>query len=62
MSAFVEAIGFGLVTASILAISGVGFTMQFGVTSVFNLAYASIMGLAAFVAYDRLAAVTRDGE
>jgi branched-subunit amino acid ABC-type transport system permease component len=52
MSAFVESIGFGLVTASILAISGVGFTMQFGVTSVFNLAYASIMGLAAFVAYD----------
>jgi branched-subunit amino acid ABC-type transport system permease component len=52
MSAFVESIGFGLVTASILAISGVGFTMQFGVTSVFNLAYASIMGVAAFVAYE----------
>jgi branched-subunit amino acid ABC-type transport system permease component len=44
------AIGFGLVTASILALSAVGFTMQFGVTNILNLAYAEIMGAAGFIA------------
>jgi len=45
------AIGFGLVTASILAVAGVGFTLQFGVTNILNLAYGEIMTAAAFVAY-----------
>jgi branched-subunit amino acid ABC-type transport system permease component len=43
-------IGFGLVTASILALAAVGFTIQFGVTNVLNLAYGEIMGAAGFVA------------
>src|ERR1700722_2052705 len=43
--------GFGIVTASILAVAGVGFTLQFGVTNVLNLAYGDIMTAAAFIAY-----------
>jgi len=51
MSQVLAALGFGLVTASILALSSVGFTVQFGVTNVFNLAYGHVMTAAAFVAY-----------
>ena len=51
MSTIVPAIGFGLVTASILAVAGVGFTLQFGVTNILNLAYGEVMTAAAFVAY-----------
>ena len=51
MSLFVASVGFGLVTASVLAISAVGFTLQFGVTDVLNLAYGAVMILGAFLAY-----------
>ena len=51
MSTLVPAIGFGIVTASILAVAGVGFTLQFGVSNILNLAYGDIMTAAAFVAY-----------
>lgn len=51
MSQIVLSLGFGLVTASILAIGAVGFTLQFGVTNLFNLAYGETMTVAAFVAY-----------
>lgn len=51
MDLFVAALGFGLVTASILAIAAVGFTMQFGITNILNLAYGDLMTAAAFVAY-----------
>jgi branched-chain amino acid transport system permease protein/neutral amino acid transport system permease protein len=44
------AFGFGLVTASILALAAVGFTMQFGVTNILNLAYGEVMGASGFVA------------
>src|ERR1035437_1602026 len=43
--------GFGLITAAVLAIATVGFTMQFAVTNVLNLPYGSIMINSAFVAY-----------
>jgi branched-chain amino acid transport system permease protein/neutral amino acid transport system permease protein len=43
--------GFGLMTAAVLAIATVGFTMQFAVTNVLNLAYGSVMINSAFVAY-----------
>jgi branched-subunit amino acid ABC-type transport system permease component len=45
------AIGFGLVSTSILAIAAVGFTLQFGVTNVLNLAYGDLMTAFAFSAY-----------
>jgi branched-chain amino acid transport system permease protein/neutral amino acid transport system permease protein len=51
VSLVVPAIGFGLVTASVLAIAAVGFTIQFGVTDVLNLAYGAVMIFGAFAAY-----------
>lgn len=51
MNQFVASIGFGIVTASILALAAVGFTLQFGVTNVLNLAYGGVMTAAAFIAY-----------
>jgi len=51
VSLFVASVGFGLVTASVLAIAAVGFTLQFGVTDVLNLAYGAVMILGAFLAY-----------
>jgi branched-subunit amino acid ABC-type transport system permease component len=51
MNTLMPAIGFGIVTASILAVAGVGFTLQFGVTNILNLAYGDIMTAAAFIAY-----------
>ncbi|MHB1087711.1 MAG: branched-chain amino acid ABC transporter permease [Acidimicrobiales bacterium] len=51
MSVFMSSFGFGLMTAAVLAIATVGFTMQFAVTNVLNLAYGSVMINSAFVAY-----------
>ena len=48
---FLASVGFGLITASVLAIAAVGFTLQFGVTDVLNLAYGAIMIFGAFLAY-----------
>jgi branched-subunit amino acid ABC-type transport system permease component len=45
------ALGFGFVTASILALGAVGFTLQFGVTNVFNLAFGSAMTISMYAAY-----------
>ena len=51
MSLFLASVGFGLVTAAVLAIAAVGFTMQFAVTNVLNLAFGAVMIASAFVAY-----------
>ena len=51
MTLFLASFGFGLVTASVLAIAAVGFTLQFGVTDVLNLAYGAVMIAGAFLAY-----------
>src|SRR5690349_2779806 len=51
MNLFLASLGFGLVTAAVLAIAAVGFTMQFAVTDVLNLAYGAVMIASAFVAY-----------
>jgi len=50
MNVVISAVGFGLVTAAILALGAVGFTLQFGVTNVLNLAYTGVLSIAAFVA------------
>ena len=47
----VEALGFGLVSMSVIAIAAVGFTMQFGITNNINLAYGEVMISSAYVAY-----------
>ena len=51
MTVFLASLSFGLVTAAVLAIAAVGFTLQFGVTDVLNLAYGAIMIAGAFIAY-----------
>ena len=51
MSLLLASVGFGLVTAAVLALAAVGFTMQFAVTDVLNLAYSGVMIVAAYVAY-----------
>jgi branched-chain amino acid transport system permease protein/neutral amino acid transport system permease protein len=45
------AIGFGLVTSAILALGAVGFSLQFGVSNIFNLTFGNVMTASAFVAY-----------
>jgi branched-subunit amino acid ABC-type transport system permease component len=52
VSVFVESIGFGFVTAAVLALAAVGFTMQFAVSGVLNLAYGGVMVVGAYVAYE----------
>jgi branched-subunit amino acid ABC-type transport system permease component len=51
MNQLTLAIGFGLVTSAILALGAVGFTLQFGVSNILNLAYGDVMTVSAFVAY-----------
>ena len=51
MSIYAAAFGFGLVSASVIAIAAVGFTMQFGITNMINLAYGVVMITSAFVVY-----------
>jgi branched-subunit amino acid ABC-type transport system permease component len=48
---YVAAFGFGLVSISVIAIAAVGFTMQFGITNMINLAYGEVMISSAYVAY-----------
>ncbi|MGH3608363.1 MAG: branched-chain amino acid ABC transporter permease [Pseudonocardiaceae bacterium] len=51
MNTLLQAIGFGVVSGSIIAVAAVGFTMQFGVTNILNLAYGDVMTAAAYVGY-----------
>lgn len=51
LNELVLALGFGLVTASVLALAAVGVTLQFGVTGYVNFAYGSYMALAAYIAW-----------
>ncbi len=51
MSTFVLAVGFGLVTASVLAIAALGLTLQVGVTNLVNFAFADFLTLGAYLAW-----------
>lgn len=51
MNLYEAAFGFGLVSASVIALAAVGFTMQFGITNMINLAYGQVMVASAYVAY-----------
>jgi len=44
-------VGFGFVTASVLAISAVGLSLQFGITNYINFAFGDFMALGSFFAY-----------
>jgi branched-subunit amino acid ABC-type transport system permease component len=45
---FVLSLGFGLVTASVLALASIGLTLQFGVTNYVNFAYGDFLTLGAY--------------
>lgn len=48
---FWYSVGFGFVTASVLAISAVGLSLQFGITNYINFAYGDFMALGAYFTY-----------
>lgn len=51
MQIFFESIGFGLVTASVIAIAAVGLTVQFGITNFINFAYGDYLTFGAYMGY-----------
>jgi len=51
MLIYFHALGFGLVTASILALASVGLTLQFGVTNYINFAYGELLTFGAYFAW-----------
>ena len=51
MQLFWLSVGFGFVTASVLAIAAVGLSLQFGITNYINFAYGDFMALGGFFAY-----------
>ena len=51
MSVFLQSVGFGLVTASVIAIGSVGLTLQFGITNFVNFAYGELLTAGAYVGY-----------
>jgi branched-chain amino acid transport system permease protein/neutral amino acid transport system permease protein len=50
-SILVTSVGFGFVSAAVLALAAVGFTLQFAVTNILNLAYAAVMTVSMYAAY-----------
>jgi len=51
MQILLASIGFGLVSAALLAIQAVAFTLQFAVTNILNLALGAMMTADGFIAY-----------
>lgn len=50
MQIFLSSLGFGLVTASIIAIGSLGFSLQFGLTNVLNISFGAMMTFGAMAA------------
>lgn len=51
MDLYWEAVGFGIIAASSIALGAMGFTLQFGLTNVLNVGYGAIMSLGGIIAY-----------
>lgn len=51
MHLILNSFGFGLVTASVLALAAVGVTLQFGVTNYVNFAYGEFLTVGAYLAW-----------
>ena len=49
MRLFIETIGFGLFSGSLISLGAVGFTVQFGISNVLNVAYGAFITLAAYL-------------
>ncbi len=52
MSLLMSGIGFGIISGAILSIGAIGFSLQFGITTVMNLSYGSVMTIAALATYE----------
>jgi branched-subunit amino acid ABC-type transport system permease component len=52
MSLFLLTAGFGLITASVVALAAVAVTLQFGITNYINFATGSYMAIGAFIVWD----------
>lgn len=51
MNELAASVGFGLVTASVLVFAAGGFSLQFGLTNMFNFAFGQMLTVCAFIAY-----------
>src|ERR1700730_12901933 len=51
MNEILVTLGFGIVTAAILSLSAVAFTLEYAVTNVANLAHGEILTIGAYAAY-----------
>ncbi len=51
MNLFVETLGFGIVSGCVIALGAVGFSVQFGISNVLNVAYGTFLTLAAYLGY-----------
>lgn len=51
MTPELQSLGFGLVSASVVALGAVGFTLQFGISRIFNVSFGAVMTAAAYAAY-----------
>ncbi|MBJ7603864.1 MAG: branched-chain amino acid ABC transporter permease [Candidatus Dormibacteraeota bacterium] len=51
MSVLAQSVGFGLITASVLALAAVGLSLQFGVTNYINFAYGEFLTIGAYLAW-----------
>lgn len=52
MHQFWLSVGFGFVTASVIAVAAVGLSLQFGITNYINFAYGDFMALGAYLAWE----------
>lgn len=51
MNLFVETLGFGIFSGCVIALGAVGFSVQFGISNVLNVAYGTFLTLAAYLGY-----------
>lgn len=51
MSLLTDTIVFGIITGSLVAVGAVGFTMQYGITNVLNIAYGPIVTASIYIGY-----------
>lgn len=51
MAQVVLALGAGIVSASVIALGAVGFSMQFSISRIFNISYGAMMTISAYCAY-----------
>lgn len=49
MHLLVQSIGFGVAAGAVLSLGAVGFTLQFGISNVLNIAYGALMSIGAFI-------------